>query len=188
MAFTPPHHTVARLTVHHSAVALASNTAAPARLRSHQAFHLASGWADLAYHFAIDAHGHVYYGRPVAYRTDTFTDYDTTGHFQVMLEGNFDEQPVPEAQIAALADLLAWAAQRYDAGLGTIAGHRDYAATACPGDALYDRLSAVRARAEARVASGGVAMVEICGPEGEALVAAITAGTDSPRAVPAPGG
>jgi hypothetical protein len=126
----------------------------------------------------IDAHGHVYAARPVQYVGDTFTSYDPAGHFLAMCDGHFDEQPIPEPQLQALADLLAWASAEYGVSLDTIAGHRDYASTSCPGNDLYDKLPRVRQMAEERVAAGGAELVPVCGDVAAELISAIEAGTD----------
>ena len=165
--------------MHHTAVVFGSNTEAPARVRAHQQYHLDSGWADLAYHYLIDAHGHVYDGRPVEYRGDTFTSYDPTGHFLVVCDGHFDEQAIPDAQLRSLADLLAWASVEYGVSSDTIAGHRDYATTSCPGSDLYEKLPAVRAIVEERLAAGGVELVSVCGNPGAAKIDSIEVGTDA---------
>ena len=45
-------------------------------------------------HLVIGVDGTLYEGRDPAYRGDTGTSYDTTGHFLVVLEGNFEvERP-----------------------------------------------------------------------------------------------
>jgi hypothetical protein len=133
-------HVVERLTIHHTGVALEDNREAPARLRAHQVFHQTDrGWPDIAYHFAIDRKGNIYEGRSPEFRGDTATSYDPTGHFLVVLEGNFDVEGTAEPQLRSLTELLAWAAGRYSVGAGTIQSHRDYAPgeTSCPGDNLY---------------------------------------------------
>jgi hypothetical protein len=133
-------HVVERLTIHHTGVALEHNREAPARLRAHQVFHQADrGWPDLAYHFAIDRSGNIYEGRSPEFRGDTATSYDPTGHFLVVLEGNFDVEPTAEVQLGSLRDLLAWAAGHYAVDVDSIKSHRDYAPgeTSCPGDNLY---------------------------------------------------
>jgi hypothetical protein len=133
-------HVVERLTIHHTGVAIEDNREAPARLRAHQVFHQSDrGWPDLAYHFAIDREGNIYEGRAPEFRGDTATSYDPTGHFLVVLEGNFDVEPTAQAQLGSLGHLLAWAASRYSVGVESIKSHRDYAPgeTSCPGDNLY---------------------------------------------------
>lgn len=172
-------HTIERLTVHHTAVFLESNTRAPARARRHQRFHQDKGWPDLAYHFLIDANGHLYEGRPVDAVGDTATDYDPRGHFLVSCEGDFDRQQVPDRQLATLVATLAWAAVTFDVDPGTIRGHRDLAATSCPGDNLYARIAdgTLEGKVRRRVARGAPTMRVVCGEEGDQLVAAIVAGT-----------
>ncbi|MDJ0663399.1 MAG: peptidoglycan recognition family protein [Acidimicrobiia bacterium] len=133
--FTP--HAIDRITIHHTAVLLEENALAPARLRQHQAFHQSRGWPDLAYHFMIDAAGNVYEGRPVDAVGDTGTDYDPTGHLLICCEGNFDEQELPPPQYETLIQMVAWGAAQYGVAPASVQGHRDVAATNCPGDRLY---------------------------------------------------
>jgi hypothetical protein len=171
-------HRIRRLTVHHSGVVLTDNAKAPSRFRSHQASHQERGWPDIAYHFLVDRKGNVYEGRPIRAVPDTATNYDPRGHFTVMCEGNFERQRPSTRQIAALADVLAWAAERFDVGIRTTSGHREYADTACPGDALQRRLDDVRRMVRDRVRSGGVRLVEICGAEARQVVEDIEAGDD----------
>ena len=47
--------------------------------------------------------------------------------------GNYALQQPTAAQLAAIADLMAWAVQRFDVPLDRIGGHYDYAETSCPG-------------------------------------------------------
>lgn len=131
-------HVINRLTIHHSAAELTDNRLAPDQLRAHQEFHQTDrGWPDLAYHFAIDLIGNIYEGRPLSFRGDTATTYDPTGHLLVVFEGNFDEQPLESDQQSSAVNLLAWAAAVYNVDPSEIGGHRDYADTSCPGDAVY---------------------------------------------------
>ncbi len=172
-------HNIERLTIHHTAVVLDTNSAAPARARQHQAYHQELGWPDLAYHFLVDANGHVYEGRPVDAVGDTATDYDPTGHFLVSCEGHFDNQDVPAAQLAALIDILAWAAQEFGVSPETIRGHRDLASTTCPGDALYRHVSSwlVEDSVNERLSGGRVDVERLCGDDAVALVSDIESGS-----------
>jgi N-acetylmuramoyl-L-alanine amidase len=171
-------HRIRRMTVHHSAVLLADNADAPAHFRSHQRSHQSRGWPDIAYHVLVDRNGNVYEGRPMWAVPDTATNYDPTGHFTVMCEGNFQEQRPSAAQVNALASVLAWASERFDVAPRTISGHQDLADTACPGARLQSLIEGgeVRRRAKERLAAGGVEMVEICGAEGKRRVEEIEAG------------
>jgi N-acetylmuramoyl-L-alanine amidase-like protein len=174
------HHTVKRLTVHHSAMVLRDNRKAPQRFRDHQILHLKKGWPDIAYHILIDRHGNVYRGRPSWARGDTATHYDPTGHLLVLCEGNFERQQIPDAQVDALVDVLAWAAERFGVSTRTIHGHRDYAATACPGTDLYAMIKSgvIRKRVKRRIALGGVELSGLCGSAGLRRVRDIENGRD----------
>lgn len=171
-------HQIERLTVHHTAVVMGSNTKAPGRIRSYQGYHQDSGWPDVAYHYLIDAHGHIYEGRPVTARGDTFTEYDPTGHFLVCCDGHFDQQSIPAAQLASLADVLAWASVSFGVHPSTIAGHREYAATTCPGSELAKLVAdqTVQSLVEQRIAGGASTLSLLCGRAGFDRVAAIEAG------------
>lgn len=157
-------HRIRTLTVHHTAVAHTDPDEGAPRARQHQRYHQEAGFVDLAYHHLIDRDGDVYEGRPVTAPGETFTDYDPRGHYLPCLEGDFDRQAPSEAQLAALVDLLAWAAGRFGVDPGTIAGHRAYASTSCPGDALQALVDdgAIRSRVETRLAEGGVVLVGGC--------------------------
>lgn len=133
-------HRIQRITIHHTAAELTDNTQAPTVMRRHQDWHMSHGWPDLAYHFIVDRNGNVYEGRPIDAVGDTFTEYDPTGHFLACFEGHFDRQAPSAEQIAAMTALVAWAMWRFAVPAARITGHRDWAATSCPGDDIYWRL------------------------------------------------
>jgi hypothetical protein len=173
-------HDVKRLTVHHSGIVFRRNREAPDKLRSIQEYHQSRGFSDIAYHFVVDRHGNLYKGRPSWARPDSFTDYSTRGHLTVMCLGNFSEQSIPAAQLEALCDVLAWAVGRFDVPTRRIGGHRDYAATECPGDGLYRLLAngKIRRAVRRRIGLGGIDAERLCGRQGRRRVAAIEEGTD----------
>jgi N-acetylmuramoyl-L-alanine amidase len=171
-------HTIRWLTVHHPAVKLTRNRDAPQRMRNHQAYHQSLGWPDIAYHLGIDRHGHVYELRPRWAKGDTNTDYDPRGHLLVLCEGDFDVQQPSAHMVTALVDVLAWGCLRYDVPVHRIKGHRDHAATSCPGQSLCALIQsgAIRRRVEQRLDARGARLREVCGPAGRALVEAIESG------------
>jgi N-acetylmuramoyl-L-alanine amidase len=148
-------NTPMRLTIHHTATRLDLTKTLAAKLRSLQSFsqsnaRLADGrlkrpWADVPYHFYIDATGQIGVGRDVRYVGDTNTDYDVTGHIGIAVEGNFEvETPMP-AQVQALEDLLVFLARTYDLPARSVGSHRDYARTACPGAHLLALIPEIKA-------------------------------------------
>jgi hypothetical protein len=172
-------HTITRMTLHHEAVVLGENRNAPSHLRQDQRYHQdEKGWIDIAYHVGVDRNGNIYELRSTEFAGDTATDYNTTGHFLVLCEGDFDQEAVSEAQVQAAALAFAWAAQNFRVASSTLAGHRDLAATSCPGANLYAHLSSgdLKRRIDDLLSAGPVDLQRFCGPDAAARVAAIEAG------------
>jgi hypothetical protein len=172
-------HSITRLTLHHEAVVLGDNRNAPGHLRQDQRYHQDQhGWIDIAYHVGVDRNGNIYELRSPKIAGDTATDYDTTGHFLVLCEGDFDQEVVSEAQLYGAALAFAWAAQNFGIATSTLAGHRDLAQTSCPGANLYAHLSSgdLKRRIDDLLAAGPVDLQLFCGPDAAAKVAAIEAG------------
>jgi len=170
-------HQIARLTVHHSGVRFDDNRKAPSTLRAIQADHQAKGWPDIAYHVIIDLNGNVYEGRPKWAVGDTNTAYDPTGHLLVMCLGNFEVQTVPGPQRQAVIDVLAWASAYYAVSPSTIRGHRDFVATACPGQDLYRSIADGTMQQAVAAQVGSVTMTDLCGRAGRQRVRQIVDGT-----------
>jgi hypothetical protein len=174
-------HTLTSMTVHHTEVMLGDNASAPARLRQHQRYHQdAQGWIDIAYHLSVDRNGNIYQLRNPGMVGDTATSYDPTGHFLVVCEGDFDKEEVTEAQLNGAAVAFAWSAQQYGIPTDTLAGHRDLSAdTTCPGTDLYAHVTSgdLKDRVDRILAAGPVDLPIVCGPEADAMVAEIQAGS-----------
>ncbi|HEX5696225.1 MAG TPA: N-acetylmuramoyl-L-alanine amidase [Acidimicrobiia bacterium] len=153
-------HVISRLTVHHAGSQSGVN--GPAQFRGWQGWHMGGqDWPDIAYHLLIGIDGTVYEGRDPAYRGDTATSYDTTGHLLVVVEGNFEVERPTAAQIDSLEAVLAWASEHYDVSPATIAGHGDYAATSCPGRNLESRIHSgeLQESVETIIEQGGAELI-----------------------------
>jgi hypothetical protein len=136
--YTP--HTLDRITIHHDGEEFHGD--AVGRLRSLQGYSRNNrGWVDIPYHFLIDLEGNIYEGRPLQFVGDTATEYDPTGHALITVLGNYETQEINEAQLAAIVDLASWLCYEYSIPPDMIRGHKDYAATACPGRNLYRYLA-----------------------------------------------
>jgi len=167
------------MTIHHSAVALPDNRQIAARLRQHQRYHMDDkGWIDIAYHYAVDRQGNIFALRNTAIAGDTATDYDTTGHFLVLCEGNFDTESVTEAQLNGAALICAWATRQFGIGVNTLGSHQEMtAATDCPGTNLQSHVASGDLKSRiTRLISSGSDLRPASGQEAATLVAAIEAG------------
>ena len=103
--------------------------------------HRQNGWAGIGYHYLIRKDGTIERGRP----RDTVGAhcYGENWHsIGVNIVGNFETNEPTAAQIDAAERLVAVLCRLY--GLRpsgeTIKGHRDFNATACPGENLYAML------------------------------------------------
>lgn len=123
------------ITIHHAGTEWKSGSDPAEVLRRLQRYgQRAKGWPDVPYHFLIAPDGRIFEGRALGYAGDTNTLYDTTGHVQVQLWGNFEEQRVGAPQLAALVRLLAWLVRTQGIPPDRIAGHLDRSPdTVCPG-------------------------------------------------------
>lgn len=129
-------HRITHVTLHHegSPEPLRPGDDVVAELRGLQAWGARDrNWWDVPYHFLIDLDGRVYEGRDWRYMGETNTSYDPAGHFLITVIGNYNVQQPTPAQIDAIAELMAWALDRFDLPLDRIGGHYDYADTTCPG-------------------------------------------------------
>ena len=137
----------------------------PALLRGIYAYHVRSrGWSDIGYNFLVDRFGRIWEGRyggvdrpVVGAHTLGYNDYS----FAMSAIGNYETAHPSEAVLRAYGSLFAWKlslhgvsadSTRQVVGPSTfqaINGHRDAAATACPGRYLYAQLPTIRAYAAA---------------------------------------
>lgn len=138
------------LTVHHTAT---SNNYVNAihEIRSIQRFHMyGRGWCDIGYHFIIDRDGNIYACRPL-WAVGAHVKGHNYGNIGISLLGNYDEVDLNKKQLDALIKLVTWLCWKYNISMENIKGHRDYAATRCPGEYLYEKLPLVREEASRRL-------------------------------------
>lgn len=173
-------HTITRMTVHHTEVILGDNANITSRLRQHQRYHqVEKSWVDIAYHVGVDRDGNIFELRRTEIAGDTATNYDTTGHFLVVCEGDFDQEPVSEEQLSGAAAAFAWAAQEFGITSSTLMSHQQVTpTTSCPGVNLQAHVDSgdLRARIDNLLAAGAVNLQPLCFPQAADIVAAIEAG------------
>jgi hypothetical protein len=153
-----------RLVVHHAAGYAASNLAlGKKQVKAIQRLHQGPtrNWSDIGYHFLIDAAGNVYQGRPY-FKGDTLdalTRLAMGAHVLnqnsrkvgICLLGCFhlpavDCEDVPtERALITLRETLRFLLHAYRLPATAIGTHRDFLATSCPGDKLYNAVQAVKA-------------------------------------------
>ena len=132
----------------------------PGMIRSIYAYHTRTrGWSDIGYNFLIDRFGRIWEGRyggvdrpVVGAHTLNYNDYA----FAAAAIGNFETADPSSAMLRAYGDLFAWKLSLHGVDAAStsqrvgkrdfpaINGHRDAAATACPGRNLYAKLSSIR--------------------------------------------
>jgi hypothetical protein len=137
----------------------------PGILRSIYAYHVKSrGWSDIGYNFLIDRFGRIWEGRyggvdrpVVGAHTLGYND----DSFAASAIGNYQIAKPSKAMIQAYAALFAWKLSLHGVDAASthqwvtkswfeaINGHRDAAATLCPGQYLYAKLPRIRELAAA---------------------------------------
>jgi hypothetical protein len=125
------------LVVHHSALPASDGPCEIQRLHQQQ-----RGFADVGYHFMIDAGGLIYEGRPIHVRGAHVAGHNT-GAVGLCLLGNFERTAPTPAQLASLSSLAIALHEAF--GITHLAGHRDLPSqnTLCPGANLWPRLPAL---------------------------------------------
>lgn len=129
-------HRITHVTLHHtgSPEPLRPEDDPVQKLRGLQSWGASDrNWWDVPYHYLIDLEGRIYEGRDWRYMGETNTTYDPSGHFLISVIGNYERQEATQAQLEAIADLMAWATARFNVPLDRIGGHYEYAGTTCPG-------------------------------------------------------
>lgn len=129
-------HRITHVTLHHTGDAqpLRPQDDPAAKLRGLQSWGASDrNWWDVPYHYLLDLEGRIYEGRDYHFMGETNTTYDPGGHFLISVIGNYEQQEATPAQLASIADMMAWAIREFDLPLDRIGGHYNYASTGCPG-------------------------------------------------------
>ncbi|PZR54356.1 hypothetical protein DNL40_05520 [Xylanimonas oleitrophica] len=136
----------------------------PAILRGIYAYHAQQlGWGDIGYNFLVDKFGRIWEGRVGGIEMETIGAHVSgwnTNSVGVSVLGNYQTATVTNQAVDAIVRLLGWkmSLQGIRANstvsingrtINTIVGHRDLAATSCPGASLYNRLGEIRSRVAA---------------------------------------
>ena len=137
-----------------------SRAEVPALLRGIYAYHTQSrGWSDIGYNYLVDRFGRIWEGRyggidraVVGAHTLNYNDYA----FAMSAIGNYDIKQPSQVMVEAYGALFAWKLSLHGVDASSakqwvgsryfeaINGHRDAAATACPGRYLYAKIPQIR--------------------------------------------
>jgi hypothetical protein len=170
--WAPSYANFTHLTVHHT-VTSNSDTDWAARVRAIWNQHaISQNWGDIGYHFLVAGNGTIYQGRSGALTGDPIAAHvggHNTRNMGVSMMGDFTSVLPTTAARNSLANILAWKAdQRGINPLGSsthassgrfmpnITGHRDWAATACPGNTFYPTLPTVRDNVNTLINGAGI--------------------------------
>ncbi len=178
MTWAPEYHPTQKLTVHHTATINDDGNAAATVRAIYRYQAVDRGFGDIGYQYLIDESGRVYEGRysgTDSYPahgakggnvvTAAHVGGFNSGNTGIALLGTLtSREPAPAAR-GALEDLLGELSARHGIDphgsseyvnpvsgatkmVANISGHRDWAATECPGGTLYARLPAIRDAAD----------------------------------------
>lgn len=114
------------LIIHHAAASVAN-------AEDVHAYHKSLGWAGIAYHYIVRKDGTIYTGRPIGMQGGHTVGMNHCA-IGICFEGNFDVEYMPDAQLEAGQELIAYIVDKYPDI--KICRHSDFNATACPGKNL----------------------------------------------------
>jgi N-acetyl-anhydromuramyl-L-alanine amidase AmpD len=132
--------------------------------RGIQQSHFGRGWIDSGQQFTISRGGYVLEGRHRSLEvlqggTSHVRGAHCDGQNDVAIgienEGTYTSVQPPAALYNQLVAMCTYICQQYGIPSSQIYGHRDFNATACPGDQLYAKLPQLRADVAARIGDGG---------------------------------
>ncbi len=130
------------------------------------------GWSDIGYQFVMDQNGRLYQGRPFMNNNVPYAEGPplaqgahvggaNTGNIGVSVlgcyhppEGSNCRDEMTPAALDSLLTKFAYLVERYGVTFPNIKGHRDFSATACPGDHNYVMLPAIRSSVEELLLTG----------------------------------
>lgn len=116
-----------RITIHHTA------TPSGRSVESIRRYHMEErGWSDIGYHWLVGWIGDVEMGRPM-YRTGSHAYRNNTDNIGIALVGTFTDEPPPEEQLFAAAELCAGLCASLGIRTAAILPHYELKETICPG-------------------------------------------------------
>jgi hypothetical protein len=151
-------HSPKQITIHHTATPNDDKSTVEERIRNIQNYHInTKKWKDIGYHFLISSDGRVWQGRENIERTGAHVAGHNNDNIGIAFIGDYQKVAVPQPMLDSAAKLIRWLCDKYGITMDrtNIKGHREWAATTCPGDymmAKFDEL--INAAQQAATAQG----------------------------------
>lgn len=101
------------------------------------------GWCDIGYHYGIGKEGTIFEGS-LSENEGRHEPSVNANSLGVVFHGDYGSRILTDSQWTAGVQLLAYLCQTFGITPANIQGHRDFAATECPGENIYERLDALR--------------------------------------------
>lgn len=117
-----------RIILHHAASNNTGNRTVQDIHRQHQD---ENGWVGIGYHFYVRRDGAIWQGRPLD-KVGAHAKNNNNDSIGICFEGNFDTGTMPQVQLEAGINLIAYIQGKYGGNL-TIQKHSDVNSTSCPG-------------------------------------------------------
>lgn len=140
-------HTPQYITLHHTTTPNNDSLTPERRIKAVQHYHMTADttrtpakkpWSDIGYHFLISPDGRIWQGRENVERTGTHVRGHNKNNIGIAFLGNYQVAKLPQTMLDSAARLIAWLCNKYTITCASshIKGHREWAATTCPGDYL----------------------------------------------------
>jgi hypothetical protein len=119
---------ITSIVLHHSAVPASVGADRIAKYQVER-----QGWPGIGFHYFIHDDGHIEQTQPLEVISKHAGNANATS-VGICLAGNFTDQPPRDAQLLSTSQLVAWLLQEHNLRIEAVHPHKDYVATACPGD------------------------------------------------------
>jgi N-acetyl-anhydromuramyl-L-alanine amidase AmpD len=126
---TRPVSAIQSIVLHHSAVPASVGAAQIAKYQVDK-----QGWPGIGFHYFVTDDGHLQQTQPLEVIAYHAGDANNPSSLGICLAGNFTDQPPSAAELAGTSQLVAWLLYKLNLPVEAIHAHKDYIATACPGN------------------------------------------------------
>ncbi|MGI5188806.1 N-acetylmuramoyl-L-alanine amidase [Promicromonospora sp. CA-289599] len=160
-----------KILIHHTASANVTDYSQAAGYqiaRDIQQWHFDNGWVDTGQHLTLSRGGYVMEGRRGSLArlqsgSGTVVGAHAPGQNSQAIgienQGTYTSATPPAQLWSRLVELCAYICDQYGIAPTQIYGHRDYTATACPGDVLYSMLPQLRSEVAAALAGSSWSVI-----------------------------